>query len=157
MNRAQVEAEIKQAADKAADVLLQRVTYPVFFEKIAAAGVPVNSQASAIELEKLSHVVCPAVARSIERILGAASASELAGIKLASETASRLAGVRTVTPQGSTAGTFAADPSVTDAARALVREQIKAAGLADMLASPTAPKVGEEEDEEEKEKAKLAK
>jgi hypothetical protein len=143
--------DMEKRAAHADALMRQRVTAPAFFEKAAAYGVTPPDRAAAEEMWKVAEIVCPAVARALQRELSAGAAAETSVIKAAGYTARALAGALPGQPAETPAGSFLRDPDVSGAAAVLVAEQIKRAGLADLMAPKMGPKKTKEEEEDEEE------
>lgn len=141
---------------KAEATLVEKVAYPAFFEKVAAAGITPADQKVAQELLSLSDVVAPAVGRAVQRHLAAGATGQLNAVKAAADATRALAGLaQRAQPEASTAATFLEDADVKFAAQAVIAEQIKQANLANLMSMAPA-KTPEEEEEEAKKKAPCA-
>lgn len=140
-----------QTAQSQADnaTLIERISYPLFFQKMAGYGYGPNSEKAAQDLANLAQMVVPAVDRFVNRELAAVKSARDASVSGALAATMDVAGIaQPVEPAAAPAG-FMADPAIKAAAERLTAEQFKAAGLVDMIGPG---KSKEEEDEEEAKK-----
>lgn len=130
------------------DTLMAKITYPVFFEKLAADSITPQNDADSRELIKLARVVGAAVGTAVNRIVAGESQRASNSIKAATEMVSLVAGKTPAAPAATPAGNFLGDEAVKLAAAAYAAEQLKQAGLGDIAAAvvPTAKTEDEEEE-----------
>lgn len=144
-----------QAAPQNEAVLIEKVSYPVFFEKLAAAAIVPTSPASADTLIKLAHQVGVAVSASVNRYLDTDSRRAEDAIKAAADSAACVAGIVASTAPPETPGrVFLDDAAVKAAAESLYSAQMKAAGLGAVL--DPVPPMAKTKEEEEAEEAQAA-
>lgn len=131
--------------------LVEKVTYPSYFEKLAAAGVTPRSPEAATTMLKLGSVVGLAVGTAVNRIMAARTSSADSAVKAAADAAFLIANGPPA-PVETAPTEFMNDPLVKAAAAALAAERIKESGLGALMGAVPAPLAAKADDEEEDEK-----